>query len=132
MKKFVILALLGLAFAFSGTAQVRMSHTTSNPTGAVVNTGKDTSVIKLPTYSPQTTFQLVVTKVSGTVGGTCYLQGSLDGVTYVNSDTLTLSDQAVNVKQIVKTGNPFIYYRAITTGTGTMSATANHYVSQRK
>lgn len=77
-----------------------------------------------------TTIQVVVTKISGTVGGTISLQGSVDGTSYKALNTaetqtalatITATD-ASNVYHWRLTGNPFQYYRVSWTGTGTMAA----------
>ena len=77
-----------------------------------------------------TTVQVVVTKISGTVGGTISLQGSVDGTSYKALNTaetqtalatITATD-ASNVYHWRLNGNPFNYYRVSWTGTGTMAA----------
>jgi hypothetical protein len=76
------------------------------------------------------TVQVVVTKISGTVGGTISLQGSVDGTSYKALNTaetqtalatITATD-ASNVYHWRLNGNPFQYYRVSWTGTGTMAA----------
>lgn len=76
------------------------------------------------------TVQVNVTKISGTVGGTISLQGSLDGVNFKALNTretqtalatITATD-ATNVYHWRLDGSPFLYYRVSWTGTGTMSA----------
>lgn len=63
--------------------------------------------------------QPVVTKISGTVAGNVILQVSLNGVNYVNTDTLALSNQATNTQAWGKITTPFRFYRLqfITAGT---------------
>lgn len=77
-----------------------------------------------------TTVQVNVTKISGTVGGTISLLGSLDGTNYKALNTaetqtalatITATD-ASNVYHWRLNGSPFLYYRVSWTGTGTMSA----------
>lgn len=77
-----------------------------------------------------TTVQVNVTKISGTVGGTISLLGSLDGVNFKALNTaetqtalatITATD-ATNVYHWRLNGSPFLYYRVSWTGTGTMSA----------
>jgi hypothetical protein len=77
-----------------------------------------------------TTIQVVVTKISGTVGGTISLQGSVDGTSYKALNTaetqtalatITATD-ASNVYHWRLSNNPFTYYRVSWTGTGTMAA----------
>lgn len=132
MKKLFFVLLLA-SIAFVGQAQLSsFTKTAYNPNGTVVDTGIDTQYVKTSGYFPIVTIQLIVTKNSGTVGGTSILQGSLDGVNYINTDTLTLSNVDLNTKFISKPGNPYWYYRVITTGSGTMNATASHKILFRK
>lgn len=122
MKK-IIMFLCLFAIGFAVQAQTAFSHTASNPTGAVVNTSVDTM-----TYSMQKGYKLVgiqtiVTKVSGTVAGTSILYASIDGTNYVaTGDTLTNTNVATNSFLVTK-ANPYRYWRILTTGSGTMSAT---------
>jgi hypothetical protein len=83
-----------------------------------------------PNKGLSTTVQVNVTKISGTVGGTISLQGSLDGTNFKALNTaetqtalatVTATD-ATNVYHWRLNGNPFLYYRVSWTGTGTMSA----------
>lgn len=78
----------------------------------------------------QVTVQVNVTKISGTVGGTISLQGSLDNSNWkaLNTQetqtalaTITATD-ATNVYHWRLSASPFLYYRVSWTGTGTMSA----------
>ncbi len=71
-----------------------------------------------------------VTKISGTVGGTITLQGSIDGTNWkalytLNTatalPTFTATD-ASNTYHWIITGSPMPYYRVSWTGTGTMAA----------
>lgn len=107
--------------------QAVFTHTKSNPTGAVVNTGIDTSVASIPSFFEVMTITPIVTKVSGTVGGTAILQSSIDGATWTArlGDTLTLSNVALQWKDIPHDKDRYLFYRVLTTGTGTMSATVS-------
>lgn len=76
------------------------------------------------------TIQVNATKISGTVGGTISLQGSLDGTNFKALNTaetqtalatVTATD-ASNVYHWRLNGSPFLYYRVSWTGTGTMAA----------
>lgn len=92
-----------------------------------------TTAVKVSSFNSltqQTTVQVNVTKISGTVGGTISLLGSLDGTNYKALNTIetqtalatiTATD-ATNVYHWRLTGSPFLYYRVSWTGTGTMSA----------
>lgn len=114
-------------------AQTSFKHTASNPTGAVVNTGSDTSEIQVNGYQAIVGIQAVVTKDSGTIAGTSILYGSVDGENYVAlGDTLTLGNSAVNTAVWVKEKHPYLKYRIITTGEGTMAGKTAHKLIARK
>lgn len=81
------------------------------------------------------TVQVKVTKISGTVGGTVTLTGSIDGVTYYaisGASSLTLTDTATQGTIWIVTGNPYSYYKVLGTGTGTMAASISAKVLPRK
>lgn len=119
--KFLLLFLL---VGFITQAQTgTFSHTASNPTGAVVNTSVDTMSYTLSKGYQLVGIQTIITKVSGTVAGTSVLYGSIDGVNFVSTgDTLTNTNVATNSFLVTK-ATPYKYWRILTTGSGTMSAT---------
>ena len=141
MKKFLILSLL--LIGFSAQAQLRdFKQADPNKTlDTVTNTATVTlSTIKMtPTSSASTLVWVAVTKISGTVGGTLTLQGSLDGTNYkaINTPntqtalaTVTATD-ATNTYHWNLTGCPFQYYRVSWTGTGTMAASFSAKILSR-
>lgn len=96
----------------------------------VTNTGTAYLTLQNKGDGASTVIQVNVTKISGTVGGTISLQGSLDGTNFkaLNTEetqtalaTITATD-ANNVYHWRLKGNPFLYYRVSWTGTGTMAA----------
>lgn len=131
MNKKIFLVLFLATFALAGYAQTKFAHTKTNPTGAVVNTGVDTSSATISGYYETLVVTPVVTKVSGTVGGTAILQVSSTGLagtwTSPTGDTVTLSNQAVNFKDFHLPKYDYIYFRVLTTGTGTMAAQVDTY-----
>lgn len=134
MKK-ILFILMGISvLATTSNAQlISFSHTATNPTGTVTNTGTDTMSALIPGYSSVTGIQLVVTKTSGTVGGTARLYGSIDGSNFVaTGDTLTLADASINTVIWRKDLPVYVNYRIRTTGTGTMVATTSAKAIQRK
>lgn len=77
------------------------------------------------------TIEVVATKVSGTVGGTITLLGSLDGTNFTALNTQetqtalatkTASDASANYHWRLNS-SPFLYYQVSWAGTGTMVAT---------
>lgn len=102
----------------------------------VTNAGSGALLSKRIAGPGAITIQVNVTKVSGTVGGTITLQGSLDGTNYkaLNTEetqtalaTITATD-ATNVYHWRLSKSPFIYYRVSWAGTGTMVAYMDAYV----
>lgn len=129
MKKIVLLCALAVAVTADLSAQVSFTHTKTNPTGSVVNTGIDTSYGQVPGYYELGIVTLSVNKVSGTIAGKAILEFTGNGRDYYRllGDTLTLSDVARNVLVYHVVGKPdFIGMRVVTTGTGTMSAVVDH------
>jgi hypothetical protein len=74
--------------------------------------------------------QVVVSKLSGTVAGTAQLQGSQDGVNYIDLGLgdLTLTDVTTNTKVWPLTNSNYYYYRIEVITSGTVSAGAVGYL----
>lgn len=78
-------------------------------------------------------FQVNVTRLSGTAAGTVVLYASNDGTNYVSTgDTLTLSNQVTNTATW-NVGLPaFAYYKVIAISSGTVSEVLNVWYLTRK
>jgi len=136
MKKLITILLVGLA-AFLTTETKAQVYSMLSPysiaSDTVTNTGTaylSTLVAISPAPATTTTIWVGVTKISGTVGGTITLQGSIDGTnwkalntvgTQTALATITATD-ASNTYHWILQGSPMPYYRVTWTGTGTMSA----------
>lgn len=144
MKTIKILLLVALAsFAIETKAQVaNFLSPYSLTSDTVTNTG--TVYLQSPRLvaadATGTTIWIAVTKISGTVGGTITLQGSLDGTNFkalntVDTQTalatITATD-ASNTYHYRLSSSHFPYYRVSWTGTGTMSASFRAYVYRAK
>ena len=141
MRKFLFIV-AALLISFVAPAQLRELKSVFNLTSdTVVNTATVTltSIKMAPTTSTNTTVWVAVTKISGTVGGTMTLQGSLDGVNFkaVNTPdtqtaiaTVTATD-ATNTYHWRLSGCPYQYYRVSWAGTGTMAASFSAKVLAR-
>lgn len=108
-------------------------------TQTTTNSGSSTLTLPLTLWYNTVTIQSVITKVSGTVGGTATLQGSIDGTNFVTVSSAyadvtsyTPTDQTTNSKLFIVTGSPYRYYRISYTGTGTMVATQKAYILPNK
>src|SRR5688572_28394298 len=135
MKKLILILFVGLV-AFTINAQVYSSQNSLSPyvpSDTVTNTGTGT-LTTLSAISPapatSTLIWISVTKLSGTVGGTITLQGSIDGTNWKAMNTvdtqtalatITATD-ASNTYHWILQGSPMPYYRVSWAGTGTMSA----------
>lgn len=120
-------------------AVTTMTSAVGSNSATTTNTG--TSYVSFPLQQWYNTIaiQSVVTKISGTVGGTVTLQGSLDGTnfstvssSYVDVTSYVPTDQTTNAKIFIVTGSPYRYYRLSYTGTGTMSASHQGYIMPNK
>jgi hypothetical protein len=122
MKKLLFLFSLVIGFASIASAQ----RATLMPLVAgdtIVNTGSVTKTFTASAGYSAIGVQPVVTKISGTVGGTLFLYRSLNGTDYVKTtDSLNLTNVTTNTVIWAAITAPGVYYRVIATGAGTMSA----------
>lgn len=118
MKKFILIMALAIA-GVSANAQLIMAGSDTIVDAGVVSVTQTLSI-----SHAVTSFQAVVTKVSGTVAGDVILEASNDGTNYsiISSDTLTLTDVATNSQLWSVTNAPYKFYRLKGTGSGTMAA----------
>lgn len=131
LKTLLLLAVL--SFGFKAEAQIDNFKSVYDLTLDTVTNGgtvylQSSLIRQAPATS--TVVWVSVTKISGTVGGTLTLQGSLDGTNFkaLNTPntatalaTFTATD-ATNTYHWNISGSPFLYYRVSWTGTGTMAA----------
>jgi len=137
MKKLIFI-LLALAITLGVQAQTQYVKFyqplgTLLETDTVTNTA--TNYVTTPILSAKpaayTSIVVVVTKISGTVGGTITLMGSIDGTNFtaLNTEetstalaTKTAADASAVLNWRIK-GSYYAYYRVSWAGTGTMAAT---------
>lgn len=135
MKKLLSILALVAVFAFSGLESKAQAAVLISSTDTLNNA--ETAYIGLPTLTGgyySIGIQAVVTKVSGTVGGTAIIQGSLDGTNYVTigSTTLTFSDQAVNTNVWEITPSVYQYHRVKFVSSGTQVSIPKVYYKLSK
>lgn len=134
MKKIIILMLFAFAFIAPAIAQQapKLLTTTSygNTLDTVINAAaKVTTPVDgtVSNFRIGVTAHVVVTKISGTVGGSLALQGSMDKVNWSTiGSAATPSDATANYSFNTTVG--WRYYRISYTGTGTMSASFKSYL----
>lgn len=132
----------GIVKGYIFTADTKDSHSTitmlsdiSASSDTVTNSASGYVQYQVKNGYSTVSLQVVVSKISGTAGGTVTLQGSNDGVNYVTVDTsysdaqtLSVSNITTNTKIFVVTGSPYSYYRLSYTGTGTMACRLQGYL----
>lgn len=129
MKKLIFALLFFVAL---GTQAQVVSMTATQDT--LINAGTTSHVKLVKDYYNSITIVAVAHKISGTVGGTLALQGSLDNEHWFSADTttLTLANQVTNKISWTLTGTPYYYFRVVGTGSGTMRAVISAKLLARK
>lgn len=125
MKKKILNALLIVmastlvALVTGTTAHAQVLKTVVPTKDSCVNTD-NTSIDVTPTSNSVVAFHFKATKVSGTVGGSAKLQGSIDGTNWVDvGSAYTLTDVANNVAVFEPSKLSFKFYRIYVATTGT-------------
>ena len=135
MKKLFTLCLMVLTFA--SFAQYPSGFVTKTMTGGTLTNSGTTYVNQsISQLYEVCTFQPVVTKLSGTAGGTVTLQGSNDGTnfvtvnsSYASATTMSVTNVTTSTAILTVTSAPYKYYRLSYTGSGTMSCTLKGTIS---
>lgn len=121
MKKILFIAIAGCLLSITSKAQTAMTNPNGLALDTVSNSTAEGAVLQVKGYQSSVSIVVVVTKISGTVGGNIQWQGSNDGVNYATIDTTALADATGNY-QWSAAPKKFLYYKANLAGTGTMSA----------
>lgn len=135
IKSFLsILFICLLAFFMPETAEAQLQPEkfTKVTQDTIINAG--TATVRVRAYGAYDTgaFQVVNTKVSGTVAGKTYFEGSVDGVNYVTLDSLTNTNVAVNTKVFEDNPPAYLWYRFRSVGSGTMRAVTTGWSALKK
>jgi len=122
MKKFLLAALVMIV----ATSFVNAQFTIVMPLAAgdtAVDTGTASKIIRNTDGTNGIVIHAILTKISGTVGGTLGVYGSGDGTNYdLIGSSVTPTNVASQQKTFVITGPLPEYLKVMETGTGTMSA----------
>lgn len=120
MKKIIALMCFSL-FAYIAPAS---SQTVMSPAlDTITNTDTANLILRIPGSNNVLTFQLDVTKMTGTTAGTATVQGSLTGVAssykdIEGSDTLTITNATTSYYWELPRSN-YLYYKVKVLSTGT-------------
>jgi hypothetical protein len=133
MKRLILIAAL-FAVAVCAKAQTIISGDFAAQIGStktLTNAQADTVNLQITKARPSIAFKYDISKTSGTVAGTVVLQGRVtasDQWTQLNSYNLT---DATATNTVVLTANNYVYYRVITTTTGTQVSVHKKYLTTR-
>lgn len=131
MKQLIFLLLFAVSALIAPKASAQF--TMGKDTTVILNAKTMNLTVKANQVFDVATFQINVIRNSGTVGGSCILQGSLDGAQWKTlNDTLTLTNVATQVGFWNVVHPYYLFYRIRCTGTGTMNATPTGYFLPRK
>jgi len=132
MKKILFICLSLLTFATMAQNMPTVSTSKTMTGGTLTNSG--TTYVTMPStisYLYEVcTFQLVATKVSGTLNGYASLQYSNDNTNWIEvslADSLHISNQTTNTYVFAITHNKANYYRIACVGRTTQSITLTGY-----
>lgn len=126
-----------LAMAFMTHAQTSLlSNTSGGSLDTVTNTGVRVMATKFTGFKETITAVVLITKISGTQGGTMVPVGSNDGVTFtdisqLNKDTVTVANVAT-VTKAYSFARGYQWYGVQWTGTGTMASSIQGKAIARK
>lgn len=131
----LLFSALFMLVGLNASAQYGKLVSDSNKTfvDTVTNTTTKTKFIKITGYQDVITIQANIEKISGTVAGSVWVSGSIDGSYYQSiSDTLTATNVAKQSR--IWTFNPslYSYYKVNYKGSGTMSAKLSSFAIWRK
>lgn len=93
----------------------------------VANAGNSEHVISVSGSYNNGVFQVVGTKISGTIAGKTYLMGSVDNTNFVKLDSVTNTNVTTNTKIFTQTRPMYPYYKIRSEGSGTMSLQTKCY-----
>lgn len=132
MKRILgLLLVMGLLICESSSAQ-RATVFPLVGADSLTNADTVTKIITATAGYDGIVIQPVVTKVSGTAAGTVILSQSLDGVNYVPTDTLTLTNTATQTTIWSKKSPVPVYYKVVGTSSGTVVEILRVYYVLRK
>lgn len=127
--KGLIAMFIMVLFCMGVNAQSAFKYTTANPTGAFTNAALDTMTYTLKKSYKLISIQPVFTRATGTMAGTAILAKSVNGTSWVNTDTLTLTNAATSTPTVWEKVSAAKYWRIIRSGATTVTGTSAATIS---
>jgi len=106
--------------SMTGYSQSSMTNPNGLPIDTVTNSTAEGPVLQIASYQATVSMEIPITKISGTIAGVIYWQGSNDGVKYGNIGVDTLTD-ATNTYVYDESPKRYLYYKALISPSGTSS-----------
>ncbi len=132
----MVLVALVLMFGFiEADAQVyHLRSTAGNVTDTVTNAATEVLNTRVVGDGSSVAVQFFATKISGTVAGTAYLYGSIDGTNYgqISSTTYTVTDVSNQSFLWVLSNHPVSNYQVRVVGSGTSAYSISASLLRRK
>ena len=122
MKKLLFIAMLFVALVSNAQVVNLKSTTTGKVLDTVTNAGTRIQRLAIKGNNAILTVQPTFTKISGTLGGTATLMGSVDGVAYTAiGSAYTVTDVATQTTTFSVNPSIYQFYQLRWVGTGTMA-----------
>lgn len=119
MKKLILIVFAVMAFSIS-YSQLAMTNPNGLTLDTVTNSTAKGCVLQVKGYQETVSLVVPIIKISGTIEGVIYWQGSNDGVKYGNIGIDSLTD-ATNTYTYDESPKRYLYYKALVAPSGTSS-----------
>lgn len=104
----------------AGYSQLSMTNPNGLVLDTVTNSTAEGPMLQMPSYQATVSVEIPITKISGTIAGVIYWQGSNDGTKFGNIGVDTLTD-ATNTYVYDEAPKRYLYYKALISPSGTSS-----------
>lgn len=119
MKQLILTLVIGLITLY-GYSQTAMTNPNGLPIDTVTNSTAEGPKLQMPGYQSTVSVEIPILKISGTIAGVIYWQGSNDGVTFGDIGVDTLTD-ATRTYVYDESPKRYLYYKALISPSGTSS-----------
>lgn len=119
MKQFIAIVTC-VVLNFTGFSQSSMTNPNGLALDTVTNSTAEGPLLQIPSYQATLSIEIPITKISGTIAGVIYWQGSNDGTKFGTIGVDTLTD-ATNTYVYDEYPKRYLYYKALISPSGTSS-----------
>jgi hypothetical protein len=123
MKNFILMLICAIGLAFASTSESKaqlIDLSVSAAEDTLTDAGTSNLTTTIQGQRSVITFQLSVSRVSGTAAGTAKLQGSINGTNFFDiGSAYTITNVASQHNVWIVTQSPYTFYRINIVGAGT-------------